>query len=236
MLSRDDEVQGFFLRHPFTGTAIALSDLEEMCRAYEQWEPRDSMYRVSTFLARAWWADPTRLVDALSVLQLVWNGAFYRYGGFNKQALEDCLRQNYGLLGAFRDREILSCTEADEPDIKRIFQSLLDALRNTANGKRSAVSAGKALHLLAPNFFPLWDRYIAYAYRCPYNEKPSAAYLAFTQRIRPFAIQISNELATEESPRKLWLSEKPLLKRIDEYNYMKYTVPELGWRNARVQP
>jgi len=227
-----DEIEGFLRRHPFMPTAIMLSDLEKQCRAFG---PDDSMYRVSTFLVREWLADPKRLVDALSVLLLVWNGAFYRYGSFSEQALEDCLRQNYALLSTFRGREISSWTEADEPDIERVFLSLLAALRNTANGKRSPVSASKALHLLAPNFFPLWDQYIAYAYRCPYAEHPSTAYVAFARKIRPLAIRISSELACEESPRKSWLSEEPLLKRIDEYNYMKYTDPELQKRKVRAK-
>jgi hypothetical protein len=77
-------LEGFLRRHPFSVKAVSLSELETECRAFEQWEPRDSMYRVSTFLVGEWWGNPAKLVDALSVLLLIWNGAFYRYGSFDE--------------------------------------------------------------------------------------------------------------------------------------------------------
>jgi hypothetical protein len=185
-------------------------------------------------LVREWWGDPAKLVDALSVLLLIWNGAFYRYGSFNEDALEGCLRENQGKLNAFREREISSFCEADEPDTQSLFLLLSQALKRTVDSVESPVSAGKALHLLAPNFFPLWDQYIAPAYGCPYmGELASVAYIAFTQEIRAMAVQLQAELASDDSPRKEWLSRKTLLKRIDEYNYMKYTVPAMKQKKTR---
>jgi len=223
-------LEGFLRRHSFNVSAISISEIEDGCRAFESWEPRDSMYRVSTFLVREWWDDPARLVDALSVLLLVWNAAFYRfYGSFDEQALEEFLRQNQSKFSAFRGRDISSLSEADEADIQRLFNGLSGALKTTGKGVESPVSVGKALHLLAPNFFPLWDQYIAPAYCCPYtSEVPSVAYTVFSRRIRSMAAQLSVELAADRSSRKEWLSTKTLLKRIDEYNYMKYTVPNLS--------
>lgn len=231
----DDELMnrysldGFLRRHSFDAAAISISDLERGCRAFEEWEPRDSMYRVSTFLVREWWGDPVTLVDALGVLLLVWNGAFYRYGSFDEQLLEDCLRQNESTLNGLRGRDISSFRETDANDTQRLFLSLSEALKRTVDGVESPVSAGKALHLLAPNFFPLWDQYIAPGYNCPYKaEVPSVAYVVFSGRIRLLAAQLSVELAREKSQRTEWLAKKTLLKRIDEYNYMKYTVPKVG--------
>ncbi len=221
-------LDGFLRRHSFDAVAISISDLERGCRAFEEWEPRDSMYRVSTFLVREWWGDPARLVDALGVLLLVWNAAFYRFGSFDEQMLEDCLRQNESELDKFHERDISSFCATDEADTQKLFVAVLGALKSTGKGVESPVSAGKALHLLAPNFFPLWDQYIAPAYCCPYkNEVPWVAYVAFIRRIRLIAVQLSTELANDTSARKEWLSKKTLLKRIDEYNYMKYTVPAL---------
>jgi hypothetical protein len=57
--------EGFLKRHPSPVKAISLSELETECHTFEAWEPRDSMYRVSTFLVREWWGDPAKLVDAL---------------------------------------------------------------------------------------------------------------------------------------------------------------------------
>jgi hypothetical protein len=229
-------LDGYLRRHPFTAVSLSLSDLETQCRAFEEWEPRDSMYRVSTFLVREWWDDPAKLVEALSVLLLIWNGAFYRYGSFSEDALETCLRESQGMLNGFREREISSWGDADEASAAKLFLSLSQALRRTVDGVESPVSAGKALHLLAPNFFPLWDQYIAPAYSCPYTgEVASVAYIAFTRRIRVMALQLSAELAGDGDARKEWLSRKLLLKRIDEYNYMKYTVPAMQKKKARAK-
>lgn len=230
-------VDGYLRRHAFTAKSISLSDLEAECHAFEEWEARDSMYRVSTFLVREWWGDPAKLVDALSVLLLIWNGAFYRYGSFDEQALEHWLRDSEGTLNAFRERVISSFCEADEAEAGKLFLSLSQALKRTVDGVESPVSAGKALHLLAPTFFPLWDQYIAPGYGCPYTgELASVAYIAFARRVRAIAAQLNVELSSDGDARREWLSRKPLLKRIDEYNYMKYTVPAMKQKKARGRP
>src|SRR6266404_772013 len=118
-MASDDEIikryslEGFLRRHICDGRPLSLSDLEVGCRTFEAKEPRDSMYRVSTFLIAEWWGDPVRLVDALSVLLLVWNSSFYRFGGFDEQKLENCLREHWGLINSFRERNISSFTEGD---------------------------------------------------------------------------------------------------------------------------
>jgi len=230
-------LEGFLRRHAFTPKALSTTDLELGCRRFEDLEPRDSMYRVSTFLVREWWNEPARLVEALSVLLLVWNSNFYRFGGggFNEQMLENCLRTNQESINTFRDRDISSLNEADHVNIQRLFIALSEALKRTSDGVESPVSAGKTLHLLAPNFFPLWDQYIAPAYQCPYqNEVACVAYIAFSQRIRDLIAPLKLELAGQQSTQKEWLSKKTLLKRIDEYNYVTFTLPSLAQlRNKR---
>lgn len=229
-------LEGFLKRHSSAVKTISLAELENECRAFEEWEPRDSMYRVSTFLVHEWWGDPARLVDALSVLLLIWNGAFYRYGNFDEAALETNLRDNQAALNAFRERDIASFLEVDEKETGRLFNLVSKALGRKVDGVESPVSAGKALHLLAPNFFPLWDQYIAPAYDCPYmGELASVAYIAFTRTIRAIAAHLTAELASAGELHKEWLSRKPLLKRIDEYNYMKYTVPAMKQKKDRAK-
>jgi len=106
-------LEGFLKRNSFKAKPLSVSDLEIGCRTFETKEPRDSMYRVSTFLVHEWWGDPARLVDALSVLLLIWNSSFYRFGGFDEQMLEDCLEDNWVLIGDFHERNISSFSEAD---------------------------------------------------------------------------------------------------------------------------
>jgi len=241
MASGDDilkrySLEGFLQRHVFNSKTLSMTDLEIGCRQFEELEPRDSMYRVSTFLVREWWNEPARLVEALSVLLLVWNSNFYRFGGggFNEQTLENCLRNNQPLINRFRDRDISSLSEVDHADIQKLFIALSEALKRKKDGVESPVSAGKTLHLLAPNFFPLWDQYIAPAYQCPYQyELACIAYIGFSQRMRDLIAPLRVELASEQSPRKEWLSKKTLLKRIDEYNYVTFTLPSLAQQRSR---
>ena len=229
-------IEGFLKRHSSPVQTFSLSALEAECRAFEVWEPRDSMYRVSTFLVREWWGDPAKLVDALSVLLLIWNGAFYRYGTFDEATAETCLRDNQTVLDGFREREIASFSGADEKETGRLFNLVSQALARKVDGVESPVSAGKALHLLAPSFFPLWDQYIAPAYNCPYTgELASVAYIVFTQKTRAISAQLTTELASAGELQREWLLRKPLLKRIDEYNYMKYTVPAMRQKKDRVK-
>ena len=46
-------------------------------------------------------------------------------------------------------------------------------------GRKSPVAVAKALHLLAPNFFPLWDNKIAGAYGCYFNNNSAEKYVSF---------------------------------------------------------
>jgi len=76
----------------------------------------------------------------------------------------------------------------------------------------------KALHLLAPRFFPLWDLKIANAYDCRYSADPAAKYLRFLVKIRGLARTMANVHIEDTS--------KTVVKLIDEYNYARFTK---GW-------
>ena len=51
--------------------------------------------------------------------------------------------------------------------------AFLEALEG--GNRKSPAATSRALHLLAPNFFPLWDNWIAQAYGCMWNAPPEAA-------------------------------------------------------------
>jgi len=175
------------------------------------------MYKIATFLVSHFWGKPSEMADALGVLLLTWNNALYRYGIFDFSALETALRQNMNGLKAYRDRDILSFTDADDKPVDALFNSFLDALKiagGKSKGTRSPVAVAKALHLLAPAFFPLWDDKIATGYHCHYSGNPSAKYLAF--------VRISKNMA-EEIKGLVETGGTTLLKMIDEYNYAKFT-------------
>ena len=175
-------------------------------------ETRDAMYKIASYLTEHFWGAPADMADGIGVLLLTWNQAFYRYGSFDFSQLESCLEKHLEDLNNYRLRDIFTYTQDDQHFIRVIFLDLLDALSN-AKGK-SPVAVSKALHLLAPKFFPLWDLAIAKAYKCYYQTNPEEKYLSFIELTKDLA-QIVKPYAPN--------GEKSLIKTIDEYNYSKYT-------------
>jgi hypothetical protein len=191
-------------------------------QAFQLWERRDAMYKIATFLVDHFWGSPSEMADGLGVLLLTWNQAFYRYGPFDFDRLEECMSSNLNLLQGYRERTILDHSSADDKPIRHLFQQFLTALQiceGRKEGTKSPVAVSKALHLLAPEFFPLWDVKIARAYHCRYNDRPADKYLSFLRKMK----RMAEELQFVVDPRE---TSKTFLKLIDEYNYAKFTK---GW-------
>lgn len=190
------------------------------CEEFEKHEKRDAMYKVATFLVSHFWGKPSDMADGLGVLLLTWNQAFYRYGIFDFDKLEECITNNFQKIENFRNRNIFSLSTSDEDDIKELFTKFLETLQidsGKKQGTKSPVAVAKTLHLLSPNFFPLWDDKIARAYGCYYNENPAEKYVSFCKITKTIADEVRNYTSR---------LDKTLIKLIDEYNYSKYTQ---GW-------
>jgi len=199
---------------------IRVADLEKGCKTFERHEGRDSTYRVATFLLEHWWGRHADMVDALTVLLLAGNATFFRYGMFDRHRLETFLAEKWDAISSFRNRDISSLAVRDHGTIRKLFVGLNAALQireGRDQGRRSPVAVAKALHMLGPRFFPLWDYEIASQYGCDYSDKPAIAYMRFCD----ISQTIVADLTGRVSP-----SSKSLLKRIDEFNYVQYTK---GW-------
>jgi len=281
---------------------IIIPNREEFCKGcdeFERHEKRDAMYRVAIFLVSHFWGEPSDMADGLGVLLLTWNQAFYRYGIFDFDELEKCIKANLQKIESYRNRNIAGLSSSDEENIGDLFNNFLEALqidvisfsdKNTGKYakenlekilaeldiefeendlktlfnsikkskinqaveftagskknsieirvsklgfeerrklysldkkmkiiKRSPVSVSKALHLLAPDFFPLWDDKIARAHGCYYNIDPAGKYIAFCRVIKTVVDGVKDYIIR---------SDRTLLKLIDEYNYSKHTQ---GW-------
>lgn len=148
------------------------SEFNRGCLEYEKNEQRDSMYKVATFLMKHFWGSPADMADSLGVLLVTWNNAFYRYGPFSYDLLQACIEKNIGIMERFRSMKIIEYNQQHDSLIQELFETLRTALQ-ISYGKRSGctspVSAAKALHLLAPEFFPIWDDKISKAYDCFYS-------------------------------------------------------------------
>jgi len=186
--------------------------------AFQAQEPRDAMYRTATFLVEHFWGQPRDMADGMGVLLMTWNQAFYRYGSFDFGLLEEALRANMPVIEGLRNRSIESLSDADEPVVEKLFLEFLIALRIAEGkkaGNRSPVAVAKALHLLAPAFFPLWDKAIARAYGCDYSVRPEKKYLEFADVMQRLFRQLGNCVPPD--------CGRTFLKLVDEYNYAKFT-------------
>jgi hypothetical protein len=83
---------------------------------------------------------------------LDWNRRYYNIRGLRKEhikALDASIEQHRNALMDFRERQIESLNPQDEEEITVLFSEFKAALGQTG--------AAKALHVLAPKFFPPWD-------------------------------------------------------------------------------
>lgn len=198
---------------------------ETFLAGLEAWktdDPRDAMYRVSERLLTMDWGDPGRMADDVGVLLLTWNQAFYRYGGFDYSRIQETISRYASTLEAFRYRSLSTLKSEDDAIIEPLFDEFVAATQiayGKAKGKRSPVAAAKALHLLCPSFFPLWDQYIAAAYGCDYSTDPGKTYVRFCQMMKT----VMDHVGGFDPP--IDLSDgRTLIKRIDEYNYGRFTL------------
>jgi hypothetical protein len=194
---------------------LTIREIEAARKAFEEHEPRDLFYRAATELVALALDGRTSLsvAEALAVLLQTWNKMFYRYRRFDSQHfadLERLIRDHHSMLITFRQRSIQSLKQEDESEVVHVFKAFEEVL--------GPVGAAKCLHLLAPRFFPLWDRAIADAYSLPLRPRGRNAerYWRFMGIVKKQVQSLGGEQAIGRSP----------LKAIDEYNYCKYTK---GW-------
>jgi hypothetical protein len=178
-------------------------------------EPRDLFYRVATHLVEEAFSNQNRLslAEALSVLLQTWNQSFYRFHPFSNRNLADIellLVEHKNEIEQYRIRNISSLKDSEEGEIVSIFQSFEAVL--------GPVGAAKTLHLLAPEFFPIWDRTIAVAYNHPLSEAGTNGkkYFEFAKDVKDQIPSIAESLPNGVTA----------IKAIDEYNYCHFSK---GW-------
>jgi hypothetical protein len=192
-----------------------VAELDEARKRFLEYEPRDLFYRVASELIELALTGKTSITvaEALAVLLQTWNAQYYQYRPFTLQHFADIealLQKHSDDTLRFRSRTIESVSEPDLPIVESLFNSFEQVL--------GPVGAAKSLHLLAPKYFPLWDRAIAKAYRCELGNVGAngANYSAFFLTAALQARTLSRIMPEESN----------LLKRIDEFNYCKHTK---GW-------
>jgi hypothetical protein len=174
--------------------------------------------------------DPVSMANGVVLLLLKWNWDFYRFGKspepLDFEKLEKCIGKNCAIINSFRGRDLSTLSEKDEQSIRKLFDHFLEAtmlVSDKIKDKKSPVSVAKALHVLVPTFFPLWDSSIAEIYAKASGikyESKSEEYIYFCKQIKYIYehVRVYEGLRNDET-----LSNKNLIKLIDEYNYSKYT-------------
>lgn len=198
--------------------AVSVADIKRARNAFEKNEPRDLFYRAATKLVSLALRRSTSLTvaEALAVLLQTWNKAHYQYRKFDADHFSDIeallvrYRRN---LARLRRKTIEDLAPQEKPGIVSMFESFEAVL--------GPVGAAKALHLLAPRLFPLWDRRIAEEYGVPLGKAGSNGdrYWRFTVISRDQCLRL----------RRHGRIQGNLLKALDEYNYCKYTK---GWLSS----
>jgi hypothetical protein len=187
--------------------------LRRAAKIFEERESRDLFYRAATELVDRAHRGRSRLTlaEALAVLLQTWNVSYYRFhgkfDGRHFEQLEALLAKHAAVLRGLRRRKLGSMSDRVEPTVTELFSEFEAVL--------GPVGAAKALHLLAPRLFPIWDRTVASAYgvglgRAGTNAARYWRFMLLTRgQVRAF------RAAGYESPR--------VLKELDQYNYCRFT-------------
>lgn len=191
---------------------LSIADLNRARELFLENEPRDLFYRVATELVERSISGESSLslAESLAVLLQTWNSAYYRFNRFSSDhfhELDALLNDRVGEIRAYRHRTIASITSDDEEGVGSLFHAFEMTL--------GPVGASKTLHLLAPQFFPLWDRSIAEAYGLPLRSRGSNSpnYWAFMHVTKVLIEHVGGAESIGRNP----------LKAIDEYHYCKHT-------------
>jgi hypothetical protein len=187
---------------------ITPNQLDQARVFYEEIEPRGLAYRGARDIIRRAEEGLSDLspAEAVGMLLLSWNANYYRFRGRfgedHQREIDGLLRDWQADITVYRDRA-LEGLEDDEDGIVDLFDDFASVLGPTG--------AAKALHVLAPRFFPLWDSGIQKGYRI--RRTDGEGYLVFMLVTRDQCLDLGGEAVWGDA----------LVKRIDEYNYCRYT-------------
>lgn len=193
--------------------SFTAQELERAAREFRAREPRAVVYDAAQVLLEGAIEDYEHFSPVVAVSALIqsWNFAYYKNIACDAGHLVDlefALHSIWTDCLQFRLRDIASFDRAeDRPAVEGVFITLERVL--------GRVGAPKAMHLIAPSFFPLWDNFIAPAYGIELGPVGQNAdgYLAFMEIVKQQAAVV----------RAILPSRPDVLKVLDEYNYCRYS-------------
>ena len=196
---------------------LYIPEYEEFRKGYESYnrfERRGPIYFEALSVIEHNLGKPYFIAKGIQRLIRCWNRF---YANFNFEELVMCVERNKPVIEEFRGRDIKSLSDDDWKGIRNLFNQFLGALKRNIDGRMSPVSVAKSFNLLAPNFLPLWDSNIAFKYDCFYfSESACKQYFDFCKKMQIMAEKVRSYVPIPD--------DRSLLKRIDEFNYAKYTM------------
>ena len=185
-------------------------DVWQARAVYAAQEPRDLAYRVARDLIERSRRPGASFStgEGVAILLMSWNSGFYRFRTERVRSLvedlEALIARHKPALDAWSERTAASYSAGDDgPAVERVYRDLVDVLW--------PVGTAKALHVLAPSFFPIWDGSIARAFGLTLS--PPSVSVASYLRLMDLAHRFA-EASTLSDP----------LKALDEWAYVRYTL------------
>jgi hypothetical protein len=185
-------------------------EVREKRQIYADAEPRDLAYRVARHLIEEARTPGTEFSagDGVAVLLMSWNAAFFRFrpGPIRTLAadLDRLISAHADDLVAFAGRSIVTYRDAEEAAaVERLYGDFVALLW--------PVGTAKALHVLAPGFFPIWDSRIAD--RLGLRLSPPASSAASYRALMDFTFRFAERSRIVDP-----------VKALDEWAYVRFTL------------
>jgi len=216
------------------------------CEKFHEMEPRDIIYLVARKIILENPNSDYHILSGIEVLLLTWNAVYLqRQPEKVKRRLESDIMEAYrntrNDFGVLEDKK-LETIDLKNPEIvnriKRIFKTFM------SHKSIESTRASKAIHLINPELFMMWDNEISRnyhrlhpAYRIR-SESPEECYVEFMKTMREVARGILEQRTINEIRQmyheRIYSKEPQLLnvfsqatveslpKMLDECNYMKF--------------
>lgn len=148
--------------------------------------------------------------EAFLFILSTWNFAVFRYAmkEFDLKNFQKTVNELRPCFNKFKDKSIETI---NFNDYKKEVTLLFDALSRIKGVQLTGAS--KLMHLAVPNVFVMWDGYIRKA--CGFKKGNSEDYFDFLKKMQQEFKNIKQR------------NGRTLAKCIDEYNYVKFTLPAL---------
>ena len=186
-------------------------DFNKILKEFDELENRGSYYPMFLNMIKKGFE-----IEAFLFILSTWNFAVFRYvmREFSLGEFKKTIERLRPLFNKFEDKSI---EDINIDNYKEEIKIIFDTLSNIKGIQYTGAS--KLMHLTKPKLFIMWDGYIRKAYG--FKKGDSEDYFNFLKKMqREFSGLCGRD-------------NKTLAKCIDEYNYVKFTLPALETQRSK---